>query len=94
MAENKIDLNSRTAIITGGASGLGFSISERFIQSGAKVCIWDLEQEAIDRAIGNLSYGKVNGIRCNVADATSVRAAVKATKEQLGSIDITVNYDL
>ena len=91
MAENKIDLNSRTAIITGGAAGLGFSIAQRFLQSGANVCIWDLEQEVIDRAISNLPYGRANGIKCNVADAKSVRAAVKATKEQLGSIDITVN---
>jgi 3-oxoacyl-[acyl-carrier protein] reductase len=42
---NKFDLNNRTAIITGGAQGFGFAISKRFIQSGAKVIIWDIDED-------------------------------------------------
>jgi len=38
---NKIDLNGRVAVVTGGAQGFGRAITERFISSGAKVAIWD-----------------------------------------------------
>ena len=38
---NKIDLNGRCAVVTGGAQGFGRAITERFVSSGAKVAIWD-----------------------------------------------------
>ena len=38
---NKIDLNGRSAVVTGGAQGFGRAITERFVASGAKVAIWD-----------------------------------------------------
>ena len=41
---NKIDLNGRTAVVTGGAQGFGRAITERFVASGAKVAIWDHDQ--------------------------------------------------
>jgi len=40
----KFNLNDRVAIITGGAQGFGFAIAERFISSGAKVIIWDIDE--------------------------------------------------
>src|SRR5258708_38528642 len=43
---NQLDLNGRNAVVTGGASGLGFAIAERLVASGAKVGIWDLNGEA------------------------------------------------
>ena len=42
---NKIDLDGKIAVITGGAQGIGSSIAERFIESGAKVWIWDINQD-------------------------------------------------
>ena len=50
----KFDLQDRVAIITGGAQGFGLAITERFIESGAKVVIWDIDEKAIKTAI-NLS---------------------------------------
>ncbi len=41
----KFDLSNRVAIVTGGAQGFGFAITERFIKSGAKVIIWDRESD-------------------------------------------------
>ena len=38
---NRIDLSGRVAAITGGARGIGFAVAERFVQSGAKVALWD-----------------------------------------------------
>ncbi|HEY3919856.1 MAG TPA: SDR family NAD(P)-dependent oxidoreductase, partial [Stellaceae bacterium] len=46
---NKIDLNGRTAIVTGGAQGFGRAITERFVASGAKVAIWDHDHALADK---------------------------------------------
>ena len=40
----KYDLNNRVAVVTGGAQGFGLAITERFIESGAKVIIWDIDE--------------------------------------------------
>ena len=48
---NNFDLKDRVAIVTGGAQGFGFAITERFIKSGAKVIIWDIDKKAADEAI-------------------------------------------
>jgi 3-oxoacyl-[acyl-carrier protein] reductase len=55
------DLNNRVAVVTGGAQGFGLAITERFIESGAKVIIWDIDEEAAKKAkeklkSENLSY--------------------------------------
>jgi 2-dehydro-3-deoxy-L-rhamnonate dehydrogenase (NAD+) len=94
MAENSIDLQGRNAVVTGGGAGLGFAIAERLAQSGANVCVWDINQDAIDEAVAKLA-GEGDGSACgvvgNVADVASVADAVKATQDKLGGIDITVN---
>ena len=46
---NKIDLNGRTAVVTGGAQGFGRAITERFVASGAKVAIWDHDQPLAEK---------------------------------------------
>ena len=94
MASNTIDLQGRNAIVTGGGAGLGYAISERLAQSGANVCVWDINQDAIDGAIEKLAQegsGTMCGVVGNVADVASVKDAVKATQDTLGGIDITVN---
>ena len=50
---NKIDLNNKTAVVTGGAQGFGYAIARRFVFSGAKVIIFDKDPEAISSAINN-----------------------------------------
>jgi len=52
---NKFDLNNRVAVVTGGAQGFGFAITERFIQSGAKVIIWDIDKEAAEIALKKIN---------------------------------------
>ena len=42
----KYDLNNRVAVVTGGAQGFGLAITERFIEAGAKVVIWDIDESA------------------------------------------------
>ena len=57
----KFDLTDKVAIVTGGAQGFGLAITERFIEAGAKVVIWDIDESAAKKAIDkvnseNLSY--------------------------------------
>ena len=57
----KFDLNNRVAIVTGGAQGFGLAITERFIASGAKVIIWDIDETEAKKALKkvnseNLTY--------------------------------------
>ena len=47
----KYDLNNRVAVVTGGAQGFGLAITERFIEAGAKVVIWDIDENAAKEAI-------------------------------------------
>lgn len=94
MGANNIDLSGKNAIVTGGGAGLGYAISQRLAQSGANVCVWDIDQDAIDVAVEKLRQegdGKICGVMGNVADVASVQDAVKATQDQLGGIDITIN---
>ena len=50
MQTNQINLQGRKAVVTGGASGLGYAIARRLLQSGANVALWDLKPEVLDRA--------------------------------------------
>ena len=85
---NQIDLNNKTAVITGGAQGFGYSMVERFSQSGAKVVIWDKDQKLIDSL--NLP-DNVSAVQTDVTSYDSVENSVKATLEKNNAIDILVN---
>lgn len=83
---NQIDLKGRVAAITGGARGIGFAIAARFVQSGAKVALWDLS--GADASASKLQ-GAI-GIAMDVTQEKSVTAAVADTERRLGPIDILV----
>jgi len=62
---NNFDFNNRTAIITGGAQGFGLDVAKRFLQSGAKVFIWDVDENLLKKVVNeinnpNLIYNKVD----------------------------------
>ena len=48
---HQFDLKNRTAIITGGAQGFGLNIAEKFLNSGAKVIIWDVDEKKIAKCV-------------------------------------------
>ena len=56
---NKIDLSGRCAVVTGGAQGFGLSISKRFIESGAKVMIWDIDKNLVDKLLKSSPANKM-----------------------------------
>jgi len=93
MQINNINLDGRVAVITGGAQGIGFALAARFLASGAKVTIWDINQSALAPAAAALAGtpGDVATQHVNIADYDSVTAATKATLERFGRIDILVN---
>lgn len=89
---NQLDLKQQSAIVTGGARGIGFAISQRLLQSGASVALWDRDPDALKDAEQELApMGKVCGVQVDVTDEASVRSAANATLEKLGSISILVN---
>ncbi len=88
---NKIDLTNRHAVVTGGAQGIGFSIAQRFLSSGASVTLWDRDKEILVTSVEQLKgHGTVDGVTVDVSDAENVRGAAASTAEKFGKIDILV----
>jgi NAD(P)-dependent dehydrogenase (short-subunit alcohol dehydrogenase family) len=89
---NRIDLNGRMAVVTGGAQGIGRAIVERFLASGATVAIWDRDLALAQKTAGELkAAGRVVAVSVDVRDYADVERARDATLESLGRIDILVN---
>jgi len=88
---NQIDLKNKSAVVTGGAQGIGLAIAERFIASGASVCLWDRDEKMVNKTAASLaSKGRVETAVMDVIDLESVKNAVSQTKDAFGSINILV----
>src|SRR6266700_1140327 len=87
---NKIDLNGRCAVVTGGAQGFGRAIAERFVASGARVAIWDHDQRFAERTAKEIGPA-VAALEVDVSDLAAVERARDGTIAALGKIDILVN---
>ena len=88
---NNFDLKDRVAIITGGAQGFGLAISKRIIQSGGKVVIWDIDENAIKSAIDEISSENLSFKKVDVINFVEIENALLETEKELGKIDIFVN---
>lgn len=87
---NQIDLTGQTAVITGGAQGLGFAIARRIAASGANVALWDVDDAELQRAVAEIG----EAARAVAVDITSPQAVVEAaarTEAESGPISILVN---
>jgi NAD(P)-dependent dehydrogenase (short-subunit alcohol dehydrogenase family) len=78
----------RTAIITGGASGLGKAVAARMAAEGARVALWDLNADALEAAMAET--GAVHVQALDVSDLAAVEAATAASAAALGKVDILV----
>jgi 2-dehydro-3-deoxy-L-rhamnonate dehydrogenase (NAD+) len=87
---NQLDLQGRHAVITGGATGLGYAIAQRVLASGGSVTLWDRDDKALARACGELG-AKAASVQVDVGEHASVVAAVKATLAHTKTIDALVN---
>ena len=87
---NQLDLKGRHAIITGGASGLGYAISQRMLASGASVTWWDVNADVMAQAATTMG-ADVHCEKVDVTQHTSVVAALARTVSKRGRVDILVN---
>src|SRR6185437_7103610 len=88
---NKIDLEGRRAIITGGAQGIGLSIAKKLLDCGAAVILWDVSQQALDTAVKELELGeRVEAVVVDVSEPASVERALQATTRKNPRIDILI----
>lgn len=88
---NQIDLTNRHAIVTGGAQGIGLSIAQRFLASGASVTLWDRDRELLAATLKELDgRGTVDAVTTDVTDVETVSRAAASTAEKFGKIDILV----
>ena len=85
-----IDLAGRVAFVTGGTRGIGLSIARTLLDAGAQVAIAGRDADRARVAAEELGAGAL-GVRCDVADAAQVDAALAAAEAGLGPIDILVN---
>ncbi|MBV1879411.1 MAG: SDR family NAD(P)-dependent oxidoreductase [Pseudomonadales bacterium] len=83
-------IEDKVAFITGGASGLGRATAENFIQAGGKVCVYDLNAEAAEKAASELGESATFAAG-DVADEEAVKNAIQKTLDTFGAIHINVN---
>jgi NAD(P)-dependent dehydrogenase (short-subunit alcohol dehydrogenase family) len=83
-------LAGKTALVTGGGSGLGLAVCEGFAQYGAAISVVDVDEAAAAEVAQGINDagGRAIAVRCDVADHEQVEAAVAASVEGLGNIDI------
>ena len=90
MNKIKFDLNNRTAVITGGAQGFGLDIAKRFLVSGAKVIIWDIDPKLIDEASKEINNQNLSLSIVDISDYNAVETAVINILKN-SKIDILIN---
>lgn len=87
------DLKGKVAVITGGASGIGLAMAERFGQEGVKLVIADIQDDALERSVASLKAKGVEaiGVRTDVTKYADVEALAQATLNAFGKVHIVVN---
>jgi NAD(P)-dependent dehydrogenase (short-subunit alcohol dehydrogenase family) len=87
------EFTSKTAFVTGGASGIGFALGEAFAQAGMKVMLADIEADALAAAVARLrDVGPgVRGVICDVTDRVSMESAAATAYEAFGNVHVVCN---
>ena len=88
---NHLNLKNRVAIITGGAQGFGLAISKRIIESGGKVVIWDIDENAVETALKEINSNDLSFKKVDVTNFEAIEKALLETENELGKIDLFVN---
>ena len=90
MAKIKYNFENRTALITGGAQGFGLDIAKKFLNSGAKVIIWDIDEKLLDKTKKDINDANLSS---DIVDVSIYKDVEKATSKILDNskIDILIN---
>ena len=86
----KFNFNNRTALITGGAQGFGLDIAKRFLNSGAKVIIWDIDTETLDKASKDLNNSNLSSNIIDISNFKEVEVCANKIFKN-SNIDILIN---
>ena len=88
------DLQDNVAVVTGGASGIGFGLATALLAVGCRVVVADVEEPALEKAVAELDAGapgRVHGVVTDVADLASVEALAASTLDRFGQVDVLCN---
>jgi len=85
------DLDNRVAIVTGGAQGFGLAVTERFIEAGAKVVIWDIDEVAIKKALDKVNSKNLSYQIVDVSNFENITKSLNEIENKHGKIDIFIN---
>ncbi len=87
------ELRNRVAVVTGGASGIGFALAQRFTAEGMKVVIADIEEQPLQEAVAALGAdgAQVHGVRTDVSRLEDVEALAQATLDRFGGVHVVCN---
>lgn len=88
---NQLDFKGRTAVITGGAQGIGLTVAKQMVAGGAHVALWDLDRDALEAAMREIGTGNALAVEVNIGDRDGVESGAVQTLNALGKIDILVN---
>jgi NAD(P)-dependent dehydrogenase (short-subunit alcohol dehydrogenase family) len=89
---NQIDLQGKSAVVTGAARGIGLAVVRRLLASGARCSLWDLDANALNEAAKSLNAGdRFQLMPVDVTNEAAVKAATAAVQAKFGTIDILVN---
>lgn len=89
---NHYDFEGRTAIVTGGAQGIGYAIAQRLLAGKANIVLWDMDAALLESARISLgASGKVDTVRVDIASQADVQQAMEATEKLVPAIDILVH---
>ncbi|MFD2907549.1 SDR family oxidoreductase [Flavobacterium ardleyense] len=86
------NLENKTVLITGGASGIGKIMVRLMLERKAKVIIWDINQEKIDETVAEFSHiGSVSGFNIDVSNVDQIQEMAKKVKQEIGVVDVLIN---
>ncbi len=87
------DLTGKTAVVTGGASGIGLAMAQRFAKAGMKLVLADVEEPALDAAVSAFTAegAEAIGVVTDVSDITSMEALGAAATDAFGAVHVLCN---
>ena len=77
------NLKNRVAIVTGGAQGFGYAITERFIESGAKVAIWDIDENEAKKTLEKIPSKELSYQIVDVSDFETINKSLLETEKKI-----------